>query len=88
MRILVIEDERKVAEFVARGLKADRYAVDVADNGDNGWAMVNTYAYDLIILDLMLPGMNGLELLRRIRGRNTQMPILILTARDATASKV
>ena len=88
MRILVIEDERKVAEFVARGLKAERYAVDVADNGDNGWAMVNTYEYDLIILDLMLPGMNGLELLRRIRGRNGQIPVLILTARDATASKV
>jgi two-component system copper resistance phosphate regulon response regulator CusR len=88
MRILVIEDERKVAEFVARGLKAERYAVDVADNGDSGWAMVNTYEYDLIILDLMLPGMNGLELLRRFRARNTQTPILILTARDATASKV
>jgi DNA-binding response OmpR family regulator len=88
MRILVIEDERKVAEFVARGLKADRYAVDVADNGDSGWAMVNTYEYDLIILDLMLPGMNGLELLRRFRARNTQTPVLVLTARDATASKV
>jgi DNA-binding response OmpR family regulator len=88
MRILVIEDERKVAEFVARGLKAERYAVDVADNGDTGWAMVNTYEYDLIILDLMLPGMNGLELLRRVRGRNAQIPILILTARDATESKV
>lgn len=88
MRILVIEDERKVAEFVARGLKAERYAVDVADNGDSGWAMVNTYEYDLIILDLMLPGMTGLELLRRFRARNTQTPILILTARDATASKV
>jgi two-component system copper resistance phosphate regulon response regulator CusR len=62
--------------------------VDVADNGDSGWAMVNTYEYDLIILDLMLPGMNGLELLRRFRARNTQTPILILTARDATASKV
>jgi DNA-binding response OmpR family regulator len=88
MRILVIEDERKVAEFVARGLRAERYAVDVADSGDSGWAMVNTYKYDLIILDLMLPGMSGLELLRRVRARDTQTPILILTARDATASKV
>jgi DNA-binding response OmpR family regulator len=88
MRILVVEDERKVAEFVARGLKAERYATDVADTGDAGWAMVNTYEYDLVILDLMLPGMSGLDLLKRIRGRNAQVPVLILTARDATASKV
>src|SRR5471030_1141910 len=88
MRILVVEDERKVAELVARGLKAERYAVDLAETGDAGWAMVNTYEYDLIILDLMLPGINGLDLLRRIRRKNTKVPVLILTARDATASKV
>jgi DNA-binding response OmpR family regulator len=88
MRILVVEDERKVAELVARGLRAERYAVDVAETGDAGWAMVNTYDYDLLILDLMLPGIDGLELLRRVRRRNPGVPILILTARDATQSKV
>ena len=88
MRILIVEDERKVAEMVSRGLKAERYAVDVADNGDTGWAMAHTYDYDLVVLDLGLPGMDGAELLRRIRGRNSRIPILILTARDATACKV
>jgi DNA-binding response OmpR family regulator len=88
MRILVVEDERKVAEMVSRGLKAERYAVDVAENGDAGWAMAHTYDYDLVILDLGLPGLDGRELLRRIRGRNARVPILVLTARDATASKV
>src|SRR5580698_1746761 len=88
MRILVIEDERKVAELVSRGLKAERYAVDVAENGDAGWAMAHTYDYDLVVLDLGLPGLDGRELLRRIRARNARVPILVLTARDATASKV
>jgi DNA-binding response OmpR family regulator len=88
MRILYIEDERKVAEMVSRGLRAERYAVDVAENGETGWAMAHTYSYDLVILDLGLPGMDGAELLRRIRGRDARIPILILTARDATASKV
>jgi two-component system copper resistance phosphate regulon response regulator CusR len=88
MRILVVEDERKVAEMVARGLKAERYAVDLAAAGDIGWTMASTYRYDLIILDLMLPGLSGLELLKRIRQKDAQVPVLILTARDATASKV
>jgi two-component system copper resistance phosphate regulon response regulator CusR len=88
MRILVVEDERKVAEFVARGLKAARFAVDVASDGSMGWDFADTYDYDLVILDLMLPGMDGLELLRRIRRKSPKVPVLILTARDATASKV
>jgi two-component system copper resistance phosphate regulon response regulator CusR len=88
MRILVVEDERKVAELVSRGLKAARYAVDVAGDGESGWAMANTYPYDLVILDLTLPGIGGLELLRRIRRRDARVPVLILTAKDATASKV
>jgi|SRR5689334_11484193 len=88
MRILLVEDEKKVADMVARGLKAERFAVDVADDGLNGWDMAGAYDYDLIILDLMLPGLNGTELLRRIRRNNQQVPILVLTARDATAEKV
>ena len=88
MRILVVEDERKVAELVTRGLKAERYAVDVAGDGNTGWRMVSTYSYDVIILDLLLPGMGGLELLKKIRHRDPAVPVLVLTASDSTSSKV
>jgi two-component system copper resistance phosphate regulon response regulator CusR len=88
MRILVVEDERKVADMVSRGLRAERYAVDIAENGDTGWAMAHTYDYDLVILDLRLPGIDGKEVLRRIRARDARTPILVLTARDAMDSKV
>src|SRR6201988_4648343 len=86
--MLLVEDEKKVSELVARALRQESYAVDVADNGTEGWELAQTYEYDLIILDLMLPGLPGEELLRRIRRRNPQVPILILTARDATETKV
>src|ERR1700733_13359291 len=88
MRILLIEDEKKVAEFVARGLRAERLAVDVSHDGQSGWEMASTYNYDLIILDLMLPGLSGTEILKRIRRQNSQVPVLVLTARDGTAEKV
>ena len=88
MRLLLIEDEKKVAEIVARGLRAERYAVDVASDGLSGWEMASTTDYDLIVLDLMLPGLNGTELLRRLRQQGRNAPVLILTARDATGDKV
>ena len=88
MRILVIEDERKVADFVARGLRAERFAVDVANDGQAGWDMAKACQYDLVVLDLMLPGLNGLEVLKRIRRQGSQAPVLILTARAGTAEKV
>ncbi|MGD0816109.1 MAG: response regulator transcription factor [Verrucomicrobiota bacterium] len=88
MRILVIEDERKVAEFVARGLRDQRFAVDVANDGQAGWEMASTCNYDLIVLDLMLPGLGGMEVLKRIRRRGSQVPVLILTARAGTPEKV
>jgi heavy metal response regulator len=88
MRILIVEDEKKVADIVARGLKAERYAVDVAHDGQGGWVMADAYDYDLAILDLMLPGMSGTELLEKIRRKNAQIPILILTARDSMDDKV
>jgi DNA-binding response OmpR family regulator len=88
MRLLLVEDERKVSDLVARALRAERYAVDVAEDGTLGWSLAESYSYDLIILDLMLPGIDGTELLRRIRRKNHEVPILILTARDATADKV
>jgi two-component system copper resistance phosphate regulon response regulator CusR len=88
MRCLLVEDEKKVADFVARGLRAERFAVDVAYDGNAGWEHVTKCDYDLIILDLMLPGLSGSELLDRIRKRPTSSPVLILTARDATSDKV
>jgi two-component system copper resistance phosphate regulon response regulator CusR len=88
MRLLIIEDERKVADFAARGLRAERFAVDVAYNGDSGWDMASVCDYDLVILDLMLPGLGGTEILRRLRRAKKEAPVLILTARDSTAQKV
>jgi two-component system copper resistance phosphate regulon response regulator CusR len=88
MRILVIEDERKVAEFVARGLRDQRFAVDVAGDGQAGWEMASACNYDLVVLDLMLPGLGGLDILKRIRRRGSEVPVLVLTARAGTAEKV
>jgi two-component system copper resistance phosphate regulon response regulator CusR len=88
MRLLLIEDERKVADVVARGLRAERFAVDVAYDGDSGWEMASNIEYDLLILDLMLPGLNGTELLRRLRRKGGKARVLVLTARDATKDKV
>ncbi|HLJ38573.1 MAG TPA: response regulator transcription factor [Steroidobacteraceae bacterium] len=86
--MLLVEDEKKVSDLVARALRQESYAVDVADDGAQGWELAQAYEYDLIILDLMLPGLPGEELLRRIRRKNHEVPILILTARDATEEKV
>jgi len=88
MRCLLIEDERKVSDCVSRGLKAERFAIDVAYDGITGWDFASRFDYDLIILDLMLPGLTGTELLERIRRKNNSTPVLILTARDAMAEKV
>jgi len=88
MRLLVVEDEKKVADFVARGLRAEAFAVDVTYDGTSGWNMASNTNYDLIILDLMLPGMNGTEVLQRLRRQKSPAAVLVLTARDATADKV
>ena len=88
MRVLLIEDERKVADVVARGLRAERFAVDVAYDGTSGWDLAASTDYDVIILDLMLPGLNGTELLRRIRHKGGTAAVLVLTARDAIHDKV
>jgi two-component system copper resistance phosphate regulon response regulator CusR len=88
VRILIVEDDRKLAEFVARGLRAESFAVDLAVNGREGESYIQAYAYDLLILDLMLPQMSGTELLRRARQSHAALPILVLTARDAIEDKV
>jgi len=88
MRILLVEDESKVARFITRGLTADRFAVDTAADGNSGLDLATTYQYDLIILDLMLPGMSGTEILRQLRQKDTNVPVLVLSARDALADKI
>src|ERR1700728_1767112 len=88
MRLLIVEDDRKLAEFLARGLRAERFAVDIADNGLEGQRHLDANPYDLLILDLMLPQLSGGELLRRVRRSQGTLPVLVLTARDATEDKV
>lgn len=88
MRILFIEDEAKVLNFVSRGLTAERYAVDTARDGRTGLEFSLTYQYDLILLDLLLPQISGRDVLRAIRRKNPNVPVLILTARDSVQDKV
>ena len=88
MRFLVVEDEQKLAEFIARGLRAEGFAVDLCQDGTAGWQMASQIDYDVIILDLMLPGLSGTELLKRIRRKSGVPAVLVLTARDATRDKV
>ena len=88
MRLLLIEDEKKVANVVARGLRAESFSVDVAHDGNAGWNLAAGVDYDLIILDLMLPGMSGTEILRRLRANKRTAAVLVLTARDGMRDKV
>ena len=82
MRILVIEDEKKVADFVSKGLEEEHYAVDTAYDGEIGLDLAETNDYDLVVLDLMIPKIDGWEVLRRMRANGNKVPVLILTARD------
>ena len=88
MRLLVVEDEEKLAKLVKRALVAERFSVDVASDGRAGLELATIYDYDLIVLDLLLPELDGSEVLRRVRRANPQVPVLILTARDAVVDKV
>jgi heavy metal response regulator len=88
MRILVVEDEKKVANFIRLGLEQERYAVDAARDGADGLHLALTVDYDLIILDLMLPGIPGLDLLRQLREARKTVPVLILTAKGDVNDKV
>ncbi len=88
MRILIVEDEKKVAGFIKKGLEEETYAVDVAYDGEEGFHLADMNQYDMIILDLMLPKMDGLEVLTRLRDKKVSTPILLLTAKDAVDDKV
>lgn len=88
MRILVVEDERKLAQVIASALQAERYEAVVAPTGEDGFFRANDETFDLVLLDLMLPGRGGLEILETLRKRNVQTPVLILTARDGIEDRV
>ena len=88
MRILVIEDDPTVGQYVKRGLEEHRWAVDLATDGEEGERRANSEAYDLIVLDMRLPGKSGMDVLQSLRARGFQRPVLVLTAQDAVDAKV
>lgn len=88
MHILVVEDEPKVARAVREGLETEHYDVTVATTGEEGFFLATTQVFDLILLDLMLPGRSGFEILSTLRDKNCDTPVLILTARDAVEDRV
>jgi two-component system copper resistance phosphate regulon response regulator CusR len=88
MKILVIEDDRTVGQYVKRGLEEQRYQADLVDDGMEGLRLASGGRYDLIVLDLRLPGMSGFEVLRTLRDRGNTTPVLVLTAQDAVDFKV
>ena len=88
MRVLLVEDEIRIADFVSRGLEEQGYAVDVAPNGDEALHWTDTANFDIIILDPMLPGLNGIEVCCRLRKRGSNTPVLMHTARDAVEDRV
>jgi two-component system copper resistance phosphate regulon response regulator CusR len=88
VRILVVEDERKVAQALRAGLEAQQYQVTLAASGEEGFYLLSVERYDLVVLDLMLPGRDGLDVLRTIRQRGVSTPVLVLTARDAVEDRV
>ena len=88
MRILVIEDDRKVASFIQTGLEQEGYAVDVLHEGMSAGQQADTVDYDAVVLDLMLPGRSGFQVLRDIRARRASIPVLMLTAKDSLEERV
>ena len=88
MRILLVEDEAKVARALEDGLRTEHYDVEVSHTGEDGFFRASTQQFDLCLLDLMLPGRSGLEILRALRQAGNQTPVLILTARDAVEDRV
>jgi two-component system copper resistance phosphate regulon response regulator CusR len=88
MRLLVVEDEAKTAAYLQQGLEENGFVVDVAPAGDDGLHLARTVAYDLIVLDVMLPGLDGWAIIKALRQEGRQTPVLILTARDAVDDRV
>src|SRR5581483_12528483 len=88
MHILVVEDEKKLATLLRRVLQEERHTVDVANDGDTGFELAGSDTYDLVVLDLMLPGMDGIEIITEMREAGIQTPVLMLTARGSVEDRV
>jgi two-component system OmpR family response regulator len=88
MRVLVVEDDAKIASFVVKGLKQEGYAVDHAPDGDTGLALATSTTYDATVVDIMLPGLDGLSLVKRLRAARHDMPVLFLSARSGVEDRV
>jgi DNA-binding response OmpR family regulator len=88
MRILVVEDDEKIASFIKKGLQEESYSVDVTENGYEAIYMIETNHYDIVLLDLMIHGLNGMEVCKNIRAKNIAVPIIMLTARDELKDKI
>jgi len=88
LKLLIIEDEKKVALALEKGLESEHYQVQIALTGEEGFFLLSSQAFDLVVLDLMLPGRDGLEILRTLRKTDTRTPVLILTARDTLGDKI
>ncbi|MEO0373861.1 MAG: response regulator transcription factor [Cyanobacteria bacterium P01_A01_bin.17] len=88
MKLLVVEDDERIAEALAEDLTEQNYAVEVAYDGEAGWGLLQAFTYDLVLLDVMLPKMDGIELCQRLRAHGQSMPVLMLTARDTITDKV
>src|SRR5690349_5826375 len=88
MRVLVVEDEKKTASFIRKALQAEGFAVDVCHNGDEAWAAARLTPFDAIVLDIMLPGRDGLSLLRQLRAQKNGTPVLLLSARGEVNERV
>ena len=88
MRILLVEDEKKIADFIKRGLKEEGYAIDTSYDGEDGLFLAKTNDYDLIILDLMLPKIDGLTLCKRLKSEGVDCPVMMLTAKSEIKDKV
>lgn len=88
MRILLVEDDQRIARFIQKGLKENAYAVDVLENGMDAVFQIEVNDYDLVILDLMIPGKDGFEVCREIREKGSTLPVLMLTARDTVEDRI
>src|SRR5687768_7743222 len=88
MRILVVEDEIKVAEALKQGLGAEGYDTQISHSGEEGFFLATTEPFDLILLDVMLPGRSGIEVLRKLRDKGQATPVLVLTARDTLEDRI
>ncbi|MEO0970467.1 MAG: response regulator transcription factor, partial [Cyanobacteria bacterium J06639_18] len=88
MRILIVEDDEFISEPIVKALREQHYTVDVTEDGEKGWELANALTYDLIVLDVMLPNLDGITLIRQARSQNILSPIILLTSQESSNNKV